>query len=111
MVQLIRTIEGLPQPSRQHTVCDEHGEFVARVDLVWLDLGLFIELDGQQHEGQPLYDARRQTAVVAATGWLCGQFTWTEVVYLPRTTVRRLVELIGQSRGRPSVRIRSSVAR
>jgi hypothetical protein len=90
MVQLARTIPGLPAPTRQYVVYDEHGSFVARVDLTWLPFGLFIELDGQHHAGQPVYDARRETGVVAATGWLCGRFTWTEVTCYPRSTARRL---------------------
>jgi hypothetical protein len=53
MVQLARDISGLPPPVRQFVVYDEHDEFVAQVDLCWPELGLFIELDGQQHLGQP----------------------------------------------------------
>ena len=70
-------VPDLPEPVRQVPVGH------ARVDLAWPELGLFVELDGQQPPGQPLYDATRETAVVAATGWLCGRFTWTEVVRLP----------------------------
>ena len=103
MVQLIRTVDGLPEPTRQHVVLDAHGSFVARVDLCWPDLGLFIELDGQQHKDQPVYDARRETAVVAATGWLVGRFTWYEVVHLPVVTARRLGELLYQAGRRPAV--------
>lgn len=101
MVQLARTIPNLPPPVRQYEVFDEHGQFVARVDLCWPELGLFIELDGQQHKGQPVYDARRETAVVAATGWLCGRFTWDEVVRTPVSTARRLARLVGQAQRRP----------
>ena len=97
MVQLARTIPGLPEPVRQVSFDPAH----ARVDLAWPDLGLFVELDGQQHLGQPVYDARRETAVVAATGWLCGRFTWTEVVRLPTSTARRLAQLADQARRRP----------
>ncbi len=97
MVQLVRTVPGLPDPVRQMTIGS------ARVDLAWPDLGLFVELDGQQHLGQPLYDARRETAVVAATGWLCGRFTWFEVARLPTSTGRRLAELAEQARRRPIV--------
>jgi very-short-patch-repair endonuclease len=100
MVQLVRGIAGLPEPTRQHVVVDEWGSFVARVDLSWPELGLFLELDGQHHEGQPLYDARRETAVVAATGWLPGRFTWHEVVSIPTTTARRLVALAEQAHRR-----------
>ncbi len=97
MVQLARTVAGLPDPVRQLWVEAARG----RLDLAWLDLGLFVELDGQQHAGQPVYDARRETAVVAATGWLCGRFTWHEVVYLPTSTARRLAALADQARRRP----------
>jgi hypothetical protein len=102
-VQLARLIPGLPPPERQYVVVDQHGEFVARVDLAWPELGLFIELDGQHHANQPVYDARRETAVVAATGWLCGRFTWTEVVRYPTSTSRRLADLAAQARRRPLV--------
>ena len=99
-VQLARTVPGLGPPQRQVVIRDERGEVIARVDFAWPELGLFIELDGQQHKDQPVYDARRETAVVAATGWLCGRFTWHEVVRLPRTTARRLDALAGQCRRR-----------
>lgn len=100
MVQLARTVDGLHDPMRQYRVVDEHGTFIARLDLAWPDLGLFVELDGQHHEGQPVYDARRETAVVAATGWLPGRFTWHEVVRVPRSTGRRLGALAKQARQR-----------
>jgi very-short-patch-repair endonuclease len=93
MVQLIRTEPALPEPTRQVVVNNRWGRFVARVDLAWPDHGIFLELDGQHHLGQPLYDANRQTAVVATKGWLPGRFTWHEVTRTPRPTVRRLVEL------------------
>jgi hypothetical protein len=97
MVQLARTVPGLPDPVRQLWIEDAR----ARLDLAWPELGLFVELDGQQHFGQPVYDARRETAVVAATGWLCGRFTWTEVTRVPHSTARRLGELADQGRRRP----------
>ncbi len=68
MVQIARLVPGLGPPQRQVEVFDRWGDFVARVDLAWPELGIFIELDGQQHAGQPVYDASRETAVVAATG-------------------------------------------
>ena len=80
MVQLCREIPGLPPPLRQYVVTNEHGIFVARVDLAWDDLGMFSELDGQQHIGQPVHDARREAAVVAATGWLVVRKTYYEVI-------------------------------
>jgi len=103
MVQLARQVPGLPPPVRQYRVCNECGECFAMIDLSWPDIGLFVELDGEQHKGQPHYDARRESAVVAATGWLGARFTWREVVYLPVTTLRRLVALVEQARRRPLV--------
>lgn len=99
-IQLAREVDGLPEPTRQHEVYDRHGNLIARVDICWPDIGLFIELDGQQHQGQPVYDARRETAVVAVTGWLPGRFTWRETVTLRRTTKRRLADLATQARRR-----------
>lgn len=97
MIQLARTVPGVPELDRQVRVENAHGDFVADVDLAAPSLGFFLELDGQQHKGQPVYDARRETAVVAATGWLCGRFTWREVVHLPRTTSRRLAAIAEQA--------------
>lgn len=101
MVQLIRLIPGVPPPTRQLRIVNVDGEFVARVDLCWPELGLFIELDGQGHKGQPVYDANRETAIVAATGWLCGRFTWHEVVRTPHVAARRLADIVAQARRRP----------
>ena len=101
MVQLIRGVEGIGDPTRQLLVENAHGDFVAHVDLAWPELGLFLELDGQQHKDQPVYDARRETAVVAAKGWLCGRFTWHEVRHLPNVTARRLGAIADQARRRP----------
>ena len=107
MVQLARTVPGLPDPVRQLWVDDAH----VRLEMAWPGLGLFLELDGQHHKGQPVYDARRETAVVAATGWLCGRFTWAEVVRVPHSTARRLGALADQARRRKlPVQPRSSSA-
>lgn len=94
MVQLIRSVPELPEPVRQYRVTWSDGSFVARVDLCWPQLGVFIELDGQRHKDQPVYDAHRQTAVVAATGWRVARFTWREVTRAPRMCVRRLLAIV-----------------
>jgi hypothetical protein len=103
MVQLARLIPGLSDPVRQLRIENRYGEFVAFVDLAWPELGIFIELDGQGHKGQPVYDASRETAVVATTGWLCGRFTWHEVVVVPAVARRRLADIAEQARARPFV--------
>jgi len=101
-LQLARAAPLLGELTRQREVFDEHGVFVARVDLCKPDLGVFFELDGQQHLGQPVYDAARQTAIVAATGWLPGRFTWREVTRTPKTSQRRMAALAAQASLRTS---------
>jgi len=91
-IQLGRRV-GAPEPERQVRVVTA-GAFRTYADLAWPSIGLFVELDGEKHKGQPVYDARRQTAISAETGWVCGRFTWTEVVHNPTPTGRRLLRLI-----------------
>ncbi|MBA2609747.1 MAG: hypothetical protein H0U92_12455 [Actinobacteria bacterium] len=96
-MQLLRNA-GLPTPTRQHPVFDPAtGRLIAHLDLSWPDLGIFLELDGQQHEDQPVYDARRQTEVTVITGWRCGRLTWDEVTLWPESTSRLLASLLEQS--------------
>lgn len=99
-VQMCRTNSSIPEPVRQHEVVDGGG-FRSHLDLSWPDLGGFSELDGEGHLLQPVYDANRETRVVAATGWLCARLTWTEVRSVPRTTARRLASVLDQARRRP----------
>ena len=95
----------LGEPVRQHVVTWPDGTFVARVDLCWPHRRIFLELDGRGHEGQPHYDAARQTAVVAATGWLPGRFTWRQMVHTPRWSARRLDALGAQADALLGVRL------
>lgn len=99
-LQVARTVPGLGDPVRQHVVTWPDGSFVARIDLSWPDDGMFFELDGQHHKDQPVYDARRETAVVAATGWLPGRFTWRELVRTPQSSGRRMGAIVVQARRR-----------
>lgn len=93
MVQLIRSEPRLPEPQRQVVVLNQLGALVARVDLAWPQIGVFLELDGRHHKDQPVYDARRETAVVAAKGWLPARFTWHEITRAAMPTIWRLVEI------------------
>ncbi len=94
-VQLLRRDPTLPTPVRQYAVYDRYDNFVGRPDLCWPELGVFIELDGQQHKFQPVYDARRQTRIAAVAGWRCGRLTWDEVNFFPEATLRHLADLLG----------------
>ena len=99
-LQLVRRYVTVEEPRRQVEIRDAHGMLVGYADFAWPELGLFIELDGRQHQAQGLYDASRETAIVAATGWLCGRFTWAEVVRHPVATARRLEAVLAQARRR-----------
>jgi hypothetical protein len=99
-IQLARKAEGVPEPTRQHVVNNRYGDFVARVDVSWPELGGFLELDGLGHRGQPVYDATRESAVVNATGWLPNRMTWREANITAWAT-RRMSEFIAQVRRRP----------
>ena len=61
---------GLPQPFRQHEIHDR-GQFVARVDLVYPDHRLAIELDGfRWHAGRgPFRSDRLRRNRIEAAGW------------------------------------------
>jgi hypothetical protein len=93
-VQLIRRDPSIPTPMRQVSIYDANGNFVGRPDLCWPELGIFIELDGQGHKDQPVYDANRQTRIVIATGWRCGRFTWDQVHDFPEATLRDIAALL-----------------
>lgn len=96
-LQLARLVPELGEPVRQYQLYDENEQFVARIDLCWPEIGLFFELDGQGHAHQPVYDARRETAIVAVTGWLPGRFTWTEITQYRQSTGRRIGALARQA--------------
>jgi hypothetical protein len=100
-VQIARRAAGVPEPTRQFVVRTDDGDFVARLDLAWPDLGGFLELDGLGHRGQPVYDASRESAVVAATGWLCNRMTWREAYNNVEWAARRMSAFIAQARRRP----------
>jgi len=107
-LQLARPVLG--EPTRQLVLRREDGSFIARIDLTWPPRGVFFELDGEHHKDQPVYDASRQTAVVAATGWLPGRFTWTDITRTPRSSQRRMVEIDEQARQARQARLRRSAA-
>jgi very-short-patch-repair endonuclease len=96
-LQLARDVPALGELTRQHEVRSATGSFIARVDLCKPEIGVFFELDGQQHRDQPVYDAARETAVVAATGWLPGRFTWHQITRTPRTSQRLMAEVAAQA--------------
>jgi very-short-patch-repair endonuclease len=95
-VQLFRSA-GFPPPQRQVVVVTRGGTFVTRVDLAWPELGVFVELDGEHHAGQPVYDASRQNRVQAATGWLCARLTWTLITKHKKASIQEVRDLLDRA--------------
>jgi very-short-patch-repair endonuclease len=95
-LQLLRK-HGLPTPERQ--VCVQISPTKRYfVDVAWPELGLFLELDGKQHETQQLHDADRLAAIVEKTGWTYVTLTWHQVVHTPTYTARRIGRLLEAAR-------------
>lgn len=61
---------GLPVPVTQHEITDEHGAFVARVDLAWPEEMVAREYDSDRHHGpeRTEHDERRRQRL-EALGW------------------------------------------
>jgi hypothetical protein len=94
---------GLPAPQVNYPIVDENGREVARVDLAWPELGVFLEFDGKvKYEGL-LRDGERASDVVVRekqredmicrlTGWHCIRVVWADL-YTPRQTADRVREM------------------
>lgn len=81
---------GLPAPIPQYVIRTGAGDFVARVDFAWPELGVFVEFDGMVKyaallkPGQSASDVvvkekRREELVVELTGWRCIRVTWADL--------------------------------
>jgi hypothetical protein len=81
---------GLPAPVPQYEITDDRGQFVARVDFAWPELGVFVEFDGKiKYEallkpGESASDVvirekRREERIVELTGWRCIRVTWSDL--------------------------------
>jgi very-short-patch-repair endonuclease len=84
----------LPMPKRQHTTIRR------RVDYVYRDLGIAIELDGYAEHGdrQAFQEDRRRQNELVNAGWTVLRFTWEDLKQRPgyvaetiRTACHRLV--------------------
>lgn len=87
---------GLPAPVYQYELFDEHGVFVARIDAVYPDLKLAIELDGASTRvGRAAlhYDTERQNRIVDC-GLLVRRYTWKAVVGSPEKTAAELLRVV-----------------
>ncbi|MGZ4690617.1 MAG: endonuclease domain-containing protein [Acidimicrobiia bacterium] len=103
MSALLRT-NGVPTPIAQHTVLDEHGQFVGCVDFAYPEVRYAIEVDGYEfHSGLREFghDRVRQNDLVDL-GWTVHRFTWSEVDHLSARVADRIrqrrLQLLGTLR-------------
>ncbi len=65
-------LAGLPYPSVQYVVRDEHGSFVARVDLAYEKYRIAVEYDGAVHVGsaEQMHHDRKRLDALMGLGWI-----------------------------------------
>jgi hypothetical protein len=94
----------LPAPIPQYVIRDERGNFVARVDFAWPELGIYVEFDGKVKYGALLRDGQTATDAVLAekrredrihelTGWRCIRIVWADL-YTPERTALRIRRIL-----------------
>lgn len=99
--------QGLPTPVPNHPILDERGVEIARVDLAWPELGVFLEFDGRtkyvQHlrEGESVVDCvlrekQRESRICELTGWRCIRIVWADLD-TPAATAARIRAMFRQS--------------
>lgn len=94
---------GLPTPQTQIRVCDEYGDFVARIDMGYRELLVGIEYDGPQHWTDP---AQRQRdidrhAALLELGWTIIRVSSELLRYRQGTFIARVVAAMRSAGWRP----------
>lgn len=93
----------LPAPIPNYAIYDAHGREIARVDLAWPTLGVFLEFDGRvkyeerRREGESvtncvLREKARESLICELTGWRCIRLVWADL-YRPDETAARIRRL------------------
>jgi len=96
--------QGLPCPEPQYEIKDASGRVIARVDLAWPDLGVFLEFDGRVKYEKLLKEGERASDVVLRerdrermicrlTGWRCVRVTWADLARPEQLAARIREEL------------------
>jgi hypothetical protein len=78
---------GLPEPAYEVDVGDD--AWIGRVDCLWREQRVIVELDGRRfHGGSTARDAdRRRDNQLHASGWVVLRFTWDDIVERPDEVV------------------------
>jgi very-short-patch-repair endonuclease len=81
----------LPPPIQQ-AVIRHQGRFVARVDFLWEDARLVVEVDGMRKYDEPyaLRDEKRRQNELVALGYTVLRFTWADIIGRPDQVVAQI---------------------
>ena len=107
--------QGLPPPVPQFEILHQ-GQLLARLDLAWPELGVWLEFDGavkyrdRWREGDSpedvvLREKRREDLIRRLTGWRCIRVTWDELADPARLArkIRQLFKEQAAGRGRQAL--------
>ncbi len=89
----------LPAPEVNYKIEDGRGNVIARVDLAWPALGVFVEFDGlekyerHRRDGETLAgcverERRREALIIEVTGWRVVRLVWADLFQPERTADR-----------------------
>jgi very-short-patch-repair endonuclease len=83
---------GFPRPKTQIVICNEYGDFVARIDMGWTEWQVGVQYDGPQHWTDPERHARDidQQAELQALGWMIIRVSRNLLLYRPRVFLARV---------------------
>ena len=92
--RLLLIAAGFPKPQTQIIVCDEYGNFIARIDMGWTQWKVGVEYDGPQHWTDPERHARDidRLAELAAAGWTIIRVSRDLLRYRPGVFLARVRE-------------------
>ena len=87
--RMLIVLSGLPRPVAQHSVYDDAGVFLGRVDFFYPDAGLGLEYDGELHGGRLPDDNRRQNLLLGA-GIRLLRFTAGDIYNRPQSVIEQI---------------------
>jgi hypothetical protein len=89
------SLAGLPPPIQQATIRVER-RFIARVDFLWPEAMLVVELDGMAKYTEPnaLRDEKRRQNALVAQGFVVLRFSWADVVHRPNAVLEAVASVL-----------------
>ncbi len=98
-MRMLVVLSGLPRPVAQHSVYDDAGVFLGRLDFFYPDARLGLEYDGEVHRDNLAEDNRRQNRLIAA-GIRLLRFTARDIYNRPDAVIRQIRGALRSARPR-----------